>query len=145
MQGVILSAGSSRSLILGANGATDLEGSARAVKDFVSDATQAVGDLERALRAGSDTPAIGGALGDFARRADRFESVLSGLSDLLGGFESEFDALGKDLRDASDSADNIFQADMNRWLADPYDAEWPPADPSASIGALDERRYSLKE
>ena len=112
-----------------AEAATDLEGSARAVKDFVSDATQAAGDLERALNAGSDTPAIGGALGDFARRTGRFESVLSGLSDLLGGFESELGSLSDDMKDTRDSANDAFQDYMNRWLAEPYDAEWPPADP----------------
>ena len=112
-----------------AEAATDLEASARAVKDFVSDATQAAGNLERALNAGSDTPAIGGALGDFARRAGRFESVLSGLSDLLGGFESELGSLSDDMKDTRDSANDAFQDYMRRWLAEPYDAEWPPADP----------------
>ena len=112
-----------------AEAATDLEGSARAVKDFLSDATGAAGDLERALNAGSDTPAIGGALGDFARRVGRFESELSGLSDLLGGFESELGSLSDDMKDTRDSTNDAFQDYMNRWLAEPYDTEWPPADP----------------
>ena len=113
-----------------AEAASDLEGSVRAVRDFVSDATEAVGDLERALRAGSDTPIIGDALGDFARSVGRFESELSGLSGLLGGFESELGSLEGDMRAASDSAGKTFEADVERWLAEPYDSEWPPADPA---------------
>ena len=113
-----------------AEAASDLEGSVRAVRDFVSDATEAVGDLESALRAGSDTPIIGDALGDFARSVGRFESELSGLSGLLGGFESELGSLEGDMRAASDSAGKTFEADVDRWLAEPYDTEWPPADPA---------------
>ena len=109
--------------------ARDLEGSVRTVKDFVSVVRESADGLASALRSASDTPIIGEALGDFARSAGRFESELSGLSSLLGGFESELGALGEDMRSAQDSADKTLQADMGRWLAEPYDTEWPPTDP----------------
>ena len=130
-----------------AEAASDLEGSVRAVRDFVSEATEAVGDLESALRAGSDTPIIGDALGDFARSVGRFESELSGLSGLLGGFESELGSLEGDMRAASDSAGKTFETDVDRWLAEPYDSEWPPADPArrpagAAQPSVEEQRVS---
>ena len=109
--------------------ARDLESSVRSVKDGVSAARESVGDLADALRGASDTPIIGGVLGDFARDVGGFESELSGLSSLLGGFESELEALGEDTQAALDSADQTLEADMERWLAEPYDTEWPPADP----------------
>ena len=101
--------------------ARDLEGSVRTVKDFVSVVRESADGLASALRSASDTPIIGEALGDFARSAGRFESELSGLSSLLGGFESELGVLGEDMRSAQDSADKTLQADMGRWLAEPYD------------------------
>ena len=112
-----------------ADAARGLESSAREVGGYVSDAREAVGDLGSALRSGSDTPIIGGTLGSFAQTASRFESELSGLSDLLEGFESELGALADDLDEARDSANDTFQNDVNRWLSEPHDTEWPPADP----------------
>ena len=109
--------------------AEDLEDSVRTAKDFVSNGGELVEGLARALKEGSDTPIIGQALGDFARSADRFGSELSGLSSLLGGFESEIELLAEEMLDAVGSADKTLQADMGRWLAEPYDTEWPPADP----------------
>ena len=67
-------------------GVRDLGSAVGTVIDSVSEVRESVGDLAGALRAGSDTPLIGGALADFARRADRFESELSGLSSLLVGW-----------------------------------------------------------
>ena len=116
--------------------ARDLESSVRSVKEGVSAARESVGDLADALRGASDTPLIGGALRDFARNVGAFESELSGLSSLLGGFESELDALGEDTQGALDSAAQILEADMERWLAEPYDAEWPPADPDRHPAGL---------
>ena len=112
-----------------ADAARGLESSAREVGGYVSDARDAVGDLGSALRSGSDTPIIGGTLGSFAQTASRFESELSGLSDLLEGFEPELGALADDLDEARDSANDTFQNDVNRWLSEPHDTEWPPADP----------------
>ena len=118
------------SLFAGASGAArDLESTVRDVGGFVSDTADAASDLERALRAGSDTPVIGDALGNFAVRVGRFESVLSGLSGLMGEFESELGALAQDMENGIDSAAKTLQADLDRWLAEPYDTEWPPADP----------------
>ena len=114
--------------------ARDLESSIRAVKDFVSVVRESVDDLESALRSGSDTPIIGDALGDFARSAGRFESELSGLSSLLGGIETELGGLGEDVRSARDSAHETLRTDMERWLAEPYDDQWPPADPERRPG-----------
>ena len=107
--------------------ARDLEASVQEMRDFVSEARELVEGLANALRAGSDTPIIGGALGDFAGSAGRFESELSGLASQLGGFKSELAALGDDIRDAQDLADKTLNADVARWLAEPYDAEWPPS------------------
>ena len=107
--------------------AEDLEDSVRTVKDFVLDVRESVAGLTSALRAGSDTPIVGEALGDFARSTDQFESELSGLSSLLGGFESEIGALAEDMRDALESADKTLRADMGRWLAEPYDSDWSSA------------------
>ena len=108
--------------------ARDMESSMASAEGYVSEAREAVGDLAGALRAGSDTPLIGSALGDFGRSASQFEAELSGLSSLLGGFETELDALGSDLESALDSAGETLQADMERWLPEPYDAQWPPTD-----------------
>ena len=118
-------------LFADASGAAgDLEGSIRAAKEFVSDASGPVGSLARALRSGSDTPIIGDALGDFARSVGRFELELSGLSSMLGGIESELGALGEEMQSTRDSAGKTLEADIKRWLTEPYDAEWPPADPA---------------
>ena len=117
-------------MFAGASGAArDLESTVRDVRGFVSDTADAVADLERALRSGSDTPVIGDALGNFAVRVGRFESAMSGLSGLLGGFESELGGLAQDMEGGIESAGKALQADLDRWLAEPYDAEWPPADP----------------
>ena len=117
------------SLFVEAVGAVEnLEGTVRAVKEFMSGARESVGGLAGALRSGRDTPVIGEALGDFERSAGRFESELSGLTSLLGGFESELGALEDDMRAALKSADETIDADMGRWLAEPYDAEWPLSD-----------------
>ena len=105
----------------------DLEDSVRTVKDFVSDVRESVARLASALQAGSNTPIIGDALGNFARSTDRFESELSGLFSLLGGFESQIETLAEDMRDALESTDKTLRADMGRWLAEPYDSEWPSA------------------
>ena len=56
-----------------------------------------------------------------------FESELASLSSLMGSFEAELEELGEDMREALDSADRTFAGDMKRWLAEPLDAEWPPA------------------
>ena len=118
------------SLFTEASGAArDLEGSVREMRVFVSDARESVEGLASALREGSGTPIIGSALGEFAGSAGRFESELSGLASLLGGLESELAGLGDDIRDAQGLADKTFNADVARWLAEPYDAEWPPQDP----------------
>ena len=113
----------------GSGAARDLASSVREVRGYVSDAREAVGDLAGALRSGSGTPIIGDTLGDFARSAGRFESELSGLSDLLGGFESELGSLAEEMEDTGDSANDASQDYAKRWLAEPYDSEWPPADP----------------
>ena len=113
----------------GSEAARDLASSVGEVKGYVSDAREAVGDLAGALRSGSDTPIIGDTLGGFARTAGRFESELSGLSDLLGGFESELGSLAEEMEDTRDSANDASQDYVKRWLAEPYDSEWPPADP----------------
>ena len=116
--------------------ARDLRNSVRTAKDLVLVAGGQVESLENALRAGSDTPIIGDTLGDFAGSAGRFESELASLSNMMGSFELELKRLEEDLREALDSADRTFAGDMKRWLAEPLDAEWPPADlerrPSAS-------------
>ena len=113
----------------GSEAARDLASSVGEVEGYVSDAREAVGDLAGALRSGSDTPIIGDTLGGFARTAGRFESELSGLSDLLGGFESELGSLAEEMEDTRDSANDASQDYVKRWLAEPYDGEWPPADP----------------
>ena len=115
----------------GSGAARDLASSVREVREIVSDAREAVGDLAGALRSGSGTPIIGDTLGDFARSAGRFESELSGLSDLLGGFESELGSLAEEMEETRDSANDASQDYAKRWLAEPYDAEWPPADPES--------------
>lgn len=107
--------------------ARDLRNSVRTAKDLVLVARGSAEGLENALRAGSDTPIIGGALGESARSAGRFESELASLSSLMGSFEAELEELGEDMREALDSADRTFAGDMKRWLAEPLDAEWPPA------------------
>ena len=115
----------------GSGAARDLASSVREVREYVSDAREAVGDLAGALRSGSGTPIIGDTLGDFARSAGRFESELSGLSDLLGGFESELGSLAEEMEETRDSANDASQDYVKRWLAEPYDSEWPPADPES--------------
>ena len=100
----------------------------RSVKDGVSEVRRAAGDLERALRQASDTPLIGGTIGSFAGTVGQLETELSKLPGLLGD-ESEFADLEGDLRNAVDSAQKTLQADMSRWLQEPYDTEWPPTDP----------------
>ena len=109
--------------------ARDVERSARDVRNFISEVAEAAGDFESALRSGSVTPIIGGALDNFAGRVGQFESELSNLSGLLREFESELDGLARDMDDGVESAQNTLRADMERWLAEPYDTEWPPADP----------------
>ena len=109
--------------------ARELESTAGTVSESVSQVRESVGELAAALRAGSDTPLIGDALAGFARRADRFESELSGLASLLRGVESELGALEQDLENTLESADQTRRADLKRWLAEPYDAQWPPAGP----------------
>ena len=101
---------------------------------------QSAGDLEDALRSGSDTPIVGSSLGAFAESVAGFGSELAGLSGLLGEFEAELGALGDDLRNTQEAAAGTLQADLERWMDDPYDAEWPPADPErrpAEVGGGD--------
>ncbi|MDE2822668.1 MAG: hypothetical protein OXK79_04105, partial [Chloroflexota bacterium] len=112
----------------------DLESSIRAAKDFVSDVRESVDDLEGALRSGSDTPIVGEALGDYARSVGHFEIELSGLFSLLGEYESELVGLGDDIRKTQDSARETLEADMKRWLKEPYDDQWPPAEPDRHPG-----------
>ena len=126
--------------------ATDLEGTAGSVQESVSQVEDAVGDLSAALRAGSDTPLIGDALGGFARQAERFESELSSLSTMLGGLESDLGTLGGDLEGALESAENALRANMERWLVEPYDAQWPPpADEDPAAGKQKEAVPTVAE
>ncbi len=109
-----------------ANAARDLQADVNTVKGSVSEVRESVSALAGALRAGGDTPLIGDALADFARSAERLELELSDLSSLLGGFESELDSLGRDLQSVLDSASGTLRVDLERWLAEPYDSQWPP-------------------
>ena len=112
-----------------ADAASDLESTAGSVRESVSDVRAVIGSLERALRSASDTPIIGGAIEDSARTVGRFESQLSGLSDVLEGIESDLSSLGDDMEHSIESADKIHESDMKRWLEEPHDTEWPPDDP----------------
>lgn len=112
-----------------AEAAQGLASSAGSANESVSEARTAVGDLAEALWSGSDTPVIGGTLEDFARRADSFESELAGLSGVLASLEADLGALAQNLEGAMASADSALQADMDRWLPEPYDPQWPPTDP----------------
>ena len=109
--------------------ARDLESTAGNLKSKVSDTRDAANKLSSALRDASNTPLIGDTIGSFAGGASRLESELSDVQDMLGGFESEVAALGQDMQNALDSAHNTRQADMARWLDEPYDTAWPPSDP----------------
>ena len=117
-----------------AQASVGLERTVRSVKDAVSDVRQPVAGLESALRSASDTPIIGGAIGDSARTLGRLESQLSGLSDVLQGFESDLSALGEDVQSAIVSVDNVHDADLKRWLEEPYDTQWPPEDAERRAG-----------
>ncbi len=117
-----------------AQAAVGLERTVRSVKDGVSDVMQPVSRLESALRSASDTPIIGGAIGNSARTVGRLESQLSSLSDALQGFESGLSALGEDVQSAIVSVDNVHDADLKRWLEEPYDTQWPPEDAERRAG-----------
>ena len=111
----------------------DLESTAGSVRGSVNQVEGAAGGLAAALRASSDTPLIGDALTDFAQRTERFQSELSGLSSLLAGLESDIGTLRQDLQNAMESADETLRADLERWLPEPYDAQWPPADAEGQV------------
>ena len=119
--------------------ARDLRGSVRTAKDLVLVGRGSVEGLENALWAGSEAPIIGDALGDFARSAGRFESKLADLSSLMGEFELELEVLEDDIQDTLESADRTFSGDMKRWLVEPNDSEWPPADPERRPSASSSR------
>ena len=109
--------------------ARDLGDSVRAGKDLVLVARESVDGLENALRVGSDTPIIGGALRESARSAGQLESELASLLSLMGSFESELEASEEEMQDALDRVDGKLASHMKRWLAEPPDTEWPPAEP----------------
>ncbi len=115
-----------------ANAARSLEETAGTVREYVSDVEDSVGGLAAALRAGGDTPIIGGALRDGARSLGNFESELSGMSSALGSLETDLGTLAQDLQGSLESADSIHGDDMERWLAVPHDAQWPPAGAGAA-------------
>ena len=84
--------------------------------------------MEDELRASSSTLIIGDALGDFASSAGRFESELASLSSLMGSLESELETAEEDMQEALNRADRTLASGMKRWLVEPLDTEWPPAD-----------------
>ena len=106
--------------------AVDLRDKARSAKDDVAEVHGLVQGLEAALRSVSDTPLIGETLSDFAGNVGRLDSELSELSNLMADFETDLSSLGTDLEDAVNAVDTVHSADMQRWIAEPYDTEWPP-------------------
>ena len=108
--------------------ALDLRSSVASIEENVSDTRDLVESLASALRSASDTPMIGDAMGDFARSVGRFAAELSALSSALGGFDAELAALGENMKKSRDAADKTLQDDMERWLENPPDTTWPPAD-----------------
>ena len=119
-----------------ASAALELENSLSSAKSGVSGARGAADDMKRAfmkatvMRPVRDSDSLVDTLRDYAIRADDLESELSDLSSALGRFESGLGTLGEDARAALDSADAALRGYMARWLAEPYDTEWPPADPA---------------
>ena len=132
---------------------TELDNSLSSVRSKISKAMGAAEDMERALRKASvmdpilDLDPLRDDILDFRRTAQEFESELSDLSNVLDGFELELGSLGEDAQTALDSADAELQDNVDRWLAEPYDSEWPPSDPERRPDGLappstEERRAS---
>ncbi len=115
-----------------ANAARDLKAPVRSAKELVSDIIEVVGALDSALGSVSYDLEIGD-----GRSVGGYESDLSEFSRQMEGLESELADLEEDMREALDSADKTLRDDMKRWLSEPYDPEWPPADP--------ERRTDVEE
>ena len=120
----------------------------RSVRDGLSRINAVTSDLRRGLLKASVTPVFRDTLRDFTSMVTQFESELDNLSGLLGAFESELSALGQDMRNAISSADQTLQADLVRWLQEPYDKQWPPTDSkrraaAVAQGADENRRATL--
>lgn len=104
----------------------DLENTAQSVKENVQALRDLIASLESALRSASDTPIIGGTIGDFARTVERLGGDLSDFSALMQDLELDLSAVGEDLKTTLESADKVHEEHMKRWLHDPPDAKWPP-------------------
>ena len=120
--------------------AQDLRNIVQFVKASVSDVLNAAGDLESALQEASDTPLIGDAIGGLASTAARFESGLSDLTSKLRDFEGELSSVGSVFQKALDSATRAQEGYMARWLEEPHDSEWPPADPERRPAGIASQR-----
>ena len=112
--------------------ANDLEAFVLALKETISEARDLVGGFANALYEASGTPIIGDALGEFAVSVSDYASELSSLTDALGTIETDLSVLQERMENGQTSAGKILAADIERWMAEPYDSEWPPTDTNRS-------------
>ena len=110
----------------------DIIGSIRGQVERASDGAE---DLERALLKASamspirDRDSMRDTFRDFSSTMSNLESELSDISNLFGGIDADLAAVGNELQNNLDSVSQNIEPQLERWLAEPYDSEWPPADP----------------
>ena len=105
------------------------------IRGEISRASDGAEDLERAfLKASAMSPirdrdSTRDTFRDFSSTMSDLESELSEISNLFGGIDSDLATIGKKLQNNLDSVNQAIDPQLERWLAEPYDSEWPPADP----------------
>lgn len=124
------SAGEIRSLFEDVlHAAENIPPAASSVRERLSEVEEAAIGLEEGLLKSSDVPVIGDALRDYAETVSGLHLRLSRISGLLENLETDLASLSRGFQASMDSATKALEDYMNRWLEEPHDPEWPPADP----------------
>ena len=125
------------SLVSNASSASlELANIVRSIRGGVSRAIDGAEDMNRALLKASvmspirDRDSTQDMFRDFSSTMSDLESELSDISNLFSGIDSELAAVGNELQNNLDSVSQAVAPELERWLAEPYDLEWPPADPA---------------